>query len=553
MQFQRDIAAIDRLNSQLERYASELTPLPLRPRDETANAGSQRGANTRTLQALFAANPQRAADFSAGLGELYLDYSKSLLDERSLEALCQLAAASGMRPAIESLMAGAELNHTERRAALHTRLREPAGLASPQRESIERSKAALRDFVEAVREGDWRGFDGRRIDTVINLGIGGSDLGPAMVVDALAGSEAAGLMLSFVSNVDPSHLARALRGRDPATTLFVVASKTFTTQETLANAEAARAWLLTAAGGDTSAVAKHFVAVSANVDSARAFGIDPSNIFTLWDWVGGRFSLWSAIGLPIALAQGFERFEELLAGAHEMDRHFASAEPRQNLPLLLALLSYWYRRYFGAASTAVIPYSQDLVLFPAYLQQLYMESLGKSVDREGQPIAAATSEVIWGSAGTNGQHSFFQQLHQGTEFTPVEFIACALASADDPEDSRHHSLLANCLSQAMALMRGDDSTDPHRRIAGDRPSTTLLLKRLSPHNLGALIALFEHRVFALSVLWNVNAFDQWGVELGKRLTQDVLPALRASADNEVALDGSTAALVEKIREWRGER
>ncbi len=539
MQFQRDKNKVAQLQAALQARAATLVP---------AQPGS------RTLAELFDKDPTRADHLSASLGEIYVDYSKNLIDSETLDTLADLASACGMEHAIQALVNGEPLNHTEQRAALHTALRAQAE-QTDQADQIAQSRAALREFVSRVRAKEWLGFDGRPIESIVNLGIGGSDLGPAMVVEALSNYAEDGPRVQFVSNIDPAHLSSALRDLDPATTLFIVASKTFTTQETLANASAARAWLLEAAGGDQDAIAKHFVAATSNGEAANAFGITEDNIFALWDWVGGRFSLWSAIGLPIALAIGFPNFEELLAGAREMDRHFASAEPRKNLPVLLALISFWYRHYFDSTSTAIVPYSQNLSLLPAYLQQLHMESLGKSVDREDRPVASSTSEIIWGSIGSNGQHSYFQHLHQGTQFTPVEFIACATATVDH-RDERQSLLLANCLSQGFALMQGNLNTDnpaPHERVAGNKPSTTILLRQLSPHNLGALIALYEHRVFALSVLWNINAFDQWGVELGKRLSKDVYQALTGSQEAASSLDSSTQKLIETLTRWEGDR
>ncbi len=550
MKFQRDQQALDRLQEQLSAMAAPLLP-PEVP--ETAQAAT----DANTLLALFKADPARATKLSFELGPLFLDLSKNLITPEALATLREVAEASGMSTAISALFAGAQINNTEGRAALHTALRsanKDSGLDAEYADSVASAQKRMQALCSAIQSGAWLGYDGQRISHVVNLGIGGSDLGPAMVARALASVAVDSLQVSFVSNVDPAHLARTLKSLNPATTLFVVASKTFTTQETLANARAAKKWLL-AAGASEKDVVQHFIATTSNTEAALEFGIAQENILPLWDWVGGRFSLWSVIGLPIALAIGFDKFQALLSGAQLMDRHFATAEPKDNLPLNLALMSYWYRRFFANASTAVVPYSEDLALFPAYLQQLYMESLGKSVTREGETIKQRTSEVIWGSAGTNGQHSYFQQLHQGTEFTPVEFIAVAAASTpvaagSDASSDQQAMLLANCLSQSLALMCGDDGAgDPHRKIAGNRPSTTLVLDRLTPQSLGMLIALYEHRVFALSVLWNINAFDQWGVELGKRLAQQVLDALQAKT-SEAELDSSTAQLIARIRAIR---
>lgn len=553
MKFQRDHAALSRLHSELTSLAEPLQPRRL---GDSAPQPEQQ-PEPHDLRSLFEADPHRAAQLSCEFGPLFLDLSKNLITPDALKTLHALAEASGMSSAIAALFSGAQINNTEGRAALHTALRSSAeqDSADPERSaSVASALSRMQALCSAIHSGDWLGYDGRRITHVVNLGIGGSDLGPAMAVRALADFATDSLHVSFVSNVDPAHLTRTLKGLDPATTLFIVASKTFTTQETLANARTAKRWLL-AAGAQERDVARHFIATTANTAAAQEFGIAQDNVLPLWDWVGGRFSLWSVIGLPIALAIGFDNFQAMLGGAGAMDRHFATAKAEDNLPLNLALLSYWYRRYFDSASTAVVPYSEDLCLFPSYLQQLYMESLGKSVSREGEALTQRSSEVLWGSAGTNGQHSYFQQLHQGTEFTPVEFIALASPStarwgAEQDGAEQQAMLLANCLSQSWALMRGDEGAgDPHRKIPGNRPSTTLLLDSLTPASLGMLIALYEHRVFALSVLWNINAFDQWGVELGKRLAQQVLTALE-SQPSDADLDPSTVQLIARIRARR---
>jgi glucose-6-phosphate isomerase len=368
-----------------------------------------------------------------------------------------------------------------------------------------------------------------------------------MVCDALSPFASTKLNVHFVSNVDPSHLQNTLKNLRPETTLFVIASKSFSTLETLKNAEAAREWLLQCA--DAQATSKHFVAITTNLKAATEFGIEEQNLYPLWDWVGGRFSLWSAIGLPIALALGMDGFRQLLAGAHAMDEHFRTAPLERNIPVITALINFWYREFFDAHSTAIVPYSQRLNLLPSFLQQLCMESLGKSVDLQGKPVNYNTGDIIWGSAGTNGQHSYFQLLHQGTEFIPVDFIAAA--RSDAPEDSdAHQHLLANCLSQSLALMEGKQDTDsPHKLVAGNKPSNTLLLEQLNPHNLGMLLALYEHKVYTLSVLWNINAFDQWGVELGKKLSTQVFSAM-SSESGATHLDASTQGLIQTLQQWR---
>ncbi|MDX8401573.1 MAG: glucose-6-phosphate isomerase, partial [Mariprofundaceae bacterium] len=422
----------------------------------------------------------------------------------------------------------------------------------------------MRMFVEQVRSGKWRGRDGRAITDVVNIGIGGSDLGPAMVCEALA-PYAGRVRVHFVSNVDGAHLGSTLAGLDPATTLFVVVSKTFTTQETLANATSARAWLLDG-GGSEADVARHFVAVSTNEAAVRAFGIDPVNMFGFWDWVGGRYSLWSAVGLSIALDVGMDRFEELLAGAHAMDEHFRTAPLEDNLPVILAMLGIWHVDFLGAASHAVLPYDQSLRLLPAWLQQLDMESNGKRVTRDGRPVDYPTGPVVWGEPGTNGQHAFFQLLHQGTHRVPCDFIAPARSHW--PMGEHHRMLISNFLAQTEALMLGRTEDEaraemeaegmdaarieallPHRVFPGDRPSNTILLRKLTPRTLGMLLALYEHKVYAQSLVWDINAFDQWGVELGKQLARRILPELAYGAE-PVGHDASTRGLIRQWHAWQ---
>lgn len=500
-----------------------------------------RGADFR-LRGLFDSDESRFENFSLCHEGLLFDYSKNLLSGETLPLLIDLAEQHELPAAIAAMFAGEKINTTEQRAALHVALRDPA--AADNRPEVADALQRMTALVEAVRSGAWLGYTGEAITDVVNLGIGGSDLGPAMVCDALSAFASDGLAVHFVSNVDPSHLHNTLKRLQPETTLFVLASKSFTTLETLKNAESARSWLL--ARADAAATSRHFVAITTNREAATAFGIDEQNLFPLWDWVGGRFSLWSAIGLPIALALGMDGFRQLLAGAHSMDEHFRSAPLEKNIPVLCALIHYWYREFFDARSIAVVPYSQRLNLLPSFLQQLCMESLGKSVDLQGKPVGARTGDVIWGTAGTNGQHSYFQLLHQGTEFIPVDFIAAANSDVDDAADAHSH-LLANCFSQSLALMVGNrDDAASHKRMAGNRPSNTLLLERLNPYNLGMLLALYEHKVYTLSVLWNINAFDQWGVELGKKLSTTVHSAMSATEDE---LDASTAGLLRKTRQW----
>jgi len=497
------------------------------------------------LRELFAADPERFTRFSRRQDDLLIDFSKQRISAEVFAALLDLARAADLEGWRERLAAGEAINASEGRAVRHMDLR--AGAAAPA--AVRTVLARLEAFCSAVHDGTWRGYSGERITDVVNLGIGGSDLGPRMAVRALAARQLPGLKVHFVANVDGADLATTLDGLNPRRTLFIVASKTFTTLETMTNAASAREWLLGAAGS-SAAVARHFVALSTHLSATGAFGIAPENVFEFWDWVGGRFSLWSAIGLPIALATGFHAFEELLAGAHALDRHFLTAPAADNLPLLLALLGVWNSGFLGAGTHAVLPYSQSLELFPAHLQQLEMESNGKQVGRDGQPVGVSTCPVLWGEAGTNGQHSFYQLLHQGGRLIPCDFIA--LKEADFPLPGHHALLLANCLAQSAALAFGQTADEaraagtpqalvPFKVFPGNQPSTTLVLPRLDPYNLGRLIALYEHKVFCQGVLWGLNSFDQWGVELGKTLAGRLAPALEgASAD---AFDASTRGLI----------
>lgn len=511
------------------------------------------------LREAFASEPDRAKAFTLEAPHVRADLSKNRWSAATQELLLQLAEQRGVLALRDAMFQGEEINTTEGRAVLHTALRAPLG-AAPFGEEVQAALAEMLAFAEQVRASDFT--------DVVHIGIGGSDLGPAMVVQALQPFVKPGLTLHFVSNVDGHDLAAVLPRLDVQRTLFVVASKTFTTQETLANARAAKTWFFAQGGKD---VARHFAATSSNRAAAGAFGIE--QVFGFWDWVGGRYSLWSVIGLPIALAIGASAFRELLAGAHAMDRHFAQAEPAANLPLQLGLLDVWYRNFLGFTSRSVAPYHQGLRRLPAYLQQLEMESNGKCVDVEGAALTYATSPVVWGEAGTNGQHAYFQMLHQGTDVVPVEFIAVRSPRyAFEPEGElavgladQHQKLNANCLAQAQALMLGKrfeealQETAPtanpalpaealarHRSFPGNRPSTLLMLETLGPATLGALIALYEHRVFVSGAIWGINSFDQWGVELGKALCNQLLPRL-ASGDTS-GLDGSTAAALSWLRQ-----
>jgi glucose-6-phosphate isomerase len=505
------------------------------------------------LREAFARDAGRVATWSLEAPEVFADLSKNLVDAATLEFLLQLAHECGVQSLRDAMFSGQPINATEGRAVLHSALRAPRG-AAPFSDEVHAVLDAMLAYADAQRDSAASG-----IRQIVNIGIGGSDLGPQMAVGALEPNVPAGLQLHFVSNVDAHDLTRVLRRLKPAETLFIVASKTFTTQETMTNALAARQWFL-ANGMAEADIARHFAATTTNVRAAAEFGI--STTFGFWDWVGGRYSLWSAIGLPIALAVGSAQFRALLAGAHAMDRHFAETEPRRNLPLLLGLLDLWYRNFHGFASRSVAPYHQGLARLPAYLQQLEMESNGKRVDMAGELLPFATSPVVWGEAGTNGQHAYFQMLHQGSDVIPVEFIAVKTPS--HALDDSHRKLLANCLAQSQALMLGKSFAEAlaeaaptasasfdrralasHRSFPGNRPSTTLVLDALTPRSLGALIALYEHRVFTTGALWGINSFDQWGVELGKALANRLLP--RFASGDAGGLDASTTALLARLR------
>ncbi len=512
-----------------------------------------------TLQSLFAADGARFANFSARLGDITLDYSKNRVTDVTLGLLFDLARESGLDAARAELFGGARINNTEKRPALHMALRAPAahggkGLAfaidgKDVAPLVARELDALCDFADEVRSGAFKGATGKRIRHIVNIGIGGSDLGPALIVDGLRHDIGGKMQLDFVSNVDGAHLVSVLERSDPEKTLFIVASKTFTTAETMANAKAARRWLAEKLG--EGAVDRHFVAVSTNIDAVKAFGIHPDRMFRFWDWVGGRYSLWSAIGLSIILAVGPHKFRDLLAGAAAIDRHFLEAPLTQNLPVIMGLLQVWHRNFCGLASQAILPYAQDLWRLPAYLQQLEMESNGKRVTRDGNAVAWQTSPVIWGQAGTNGQHAFHQMLHQGSEPVPCDFILVARDRSGLPE--QHEMLFANGLAQSAALAFGKSAEAVsaemkaagkpaeevsfltlHRTFPGNRPSTTLLLPVLDPYHLGALIALYEHKVFVAATIWGINPFDQWGVELGKEMANALLAGKGGPADSSTA-------------------
>jgi glucose-6-phosphate isomerase len=513
---------------------------------------------------LFDSDPLRFDKFSVQTPELAFDYSKNLVTEEIQQLLLDLADQCQLSAAIDRMFAGQNINPTENRPALHVALR------GHHVNGLEYEVAAVREkmseFVCAVHDGSWAGCSGEIITDVVNIGIGGSHLGPAMVVRALDRFSTGNIRCHFISNVDPGAGLRVLETLNPASTLFIVASKSFTTLETHQNALLARRWFLDQGFGERD-LARHFVAVSTNIDAAESFGIAKENIFPMWDWVGGRYSLWSAIGLPIALSIGMENFRKLLTGAHHADAHFRTEPFSQNIPVIMGLLNAWYSEFFGTTSQVILPYCQNLELFPAFLQQLSMESLGKGAQLDGGPARTDTGLVVWGAPGTDGQHSFHQLLHQGTRMTPADFIAVAAGPGDACQEQQDH-LLANCFSQSQALMDGKDLTQaiteltdtglseqaatelaPHKVIPGNRPSNTFLLHELTPHTLGYLTALYEHCVYVQSVLWGINAFDQWGVELGKKLSTPIFKALTGSAASD-EFDASTNNLIAICRTWQ---
>jgi glucose-6-phosphate isomerase len=513
----------------------------------------------RLLSDLFGRDPGRFANFSLRLGDFVIDYSKNLIEVADLKLLHDLAKTVELETWRERLFAGEHVNSSEDRAALHMALRQRDGTVitdgADVMPGIRAVQARMRSFAERLRDGTWRGATGKPIRRVINIGIGGSDLGPKMATAALRPFRHPRIEMHFVSNVDIAHLEAALDGGDAEETLFVISSKTFTTQETMANAASARSWFQ-ARIADPAAIAKHFVAVSTNAKGVAAFGIDPANMFEFWDWVGGRYSLWSAIGLPIMIAIGWENFRKLLDGAADMDRHFREAPLAENMPVIMGLLGVWYIDFWGAQTQAILPYAQDLALLPAYLQQLEMESNGKSVDRQGQAVTYGTAPVVWGEPGTNGQHAFHQLLHQGTPLVPADFIVVARSGSDFAADQRDHHqdlLTANAFAQTQALMLGRDRPAveaemrqagvgaetidrlvPFRTFSGNRPSTTILMPELDPYHLGLLLALYEHKVFVQGIVWDIDSFDQWGVELGKKLAGDILAGKGAAGDSSTA-------------------
>ncbi|MBI5908629.1 MAG: glucose-6-phosphate isomerase [Betaproteobacteria bacterium] len=518
-----------------------MTKLTLSPAWKALQAHQAEMAGVQ-LRELFARDPERARKFSLQAGALLLDYSKHRVTGATLALLIDLARQAEVERWRTRMFAGEHINNSEDRAVLHVALRScfdtfPAG--NDVMPLVRKAKEGMRAFSDAVRSGALLGHSGKPMRTLINIGIGGSDLGPRMLARALWRQADAPQSVQFVANADPDDLARALSQAQPETTLFIVASKTFTTVETLGNANLAKAWLIKALGSE-AAVNAHFAAVTANTRAAAAFGIAPERCFPLWDWVGGRFSVWGAVGLPVAIAIGMDRFEELLAGARAMDEHFLAAPLEANMPVLLALLGIWYADFFGAETHAVLPYAEALRELPAYLQQLEMESNGKGVDRDGQAVDYATVPVIWGALGSNSQHAFHQLLHQGTHLAPCDFLVPAATTGAAAE---------NALAQAAALMTGKDAALPHRRFDGNRPSSTLMFKAIDPHTLGQLLALYEHKVFVQGIIWNLNSFDQWGVELGKDIAR-TLAAQPAGGEAIPGLDASTNALLARLRDWR---
>ncbi len=526
-----------------------------------AHHGRLRDTHLRTL---FADDPKRGERLAVEAAGIYLDYSKNRVTDESVRLLLQLATESGLRERIDAMFRGDKINVSEQRAVLHVALRAPRGasILVDGENVVPKVHAVLdkmADFANRLRSGAWTGHTGKRIRNVVNIGIGGSDLGPVMTYEALRHYSDRRLTFRFVSNIDSTDFAEAVRALDPAETLFIVSSKTFTTLETMTNAHSARAWSVNGLGGDTKSVTRHFVAVSTNATEVAKFGIDTANMFGFWDWVGGRYSMESAIGLSTMLAIGPDNFRAMLDGFHEMDEHFRTAPFERNLPVLMGMLSVWYNNFFGAPTVAVLPYEQYLKRFPAYLQQLAMESNGKQVTLDGESVTCDTSPIYWGEPGTNGQHSFYQLIHQGTRLIPCDFIA--FGQTLNPIGAHHDMLIANVLAQGEALafgktpdaLRAEGCPDwlvPHRSFDGNRPSNTILLERLTPTALGKLVALYEHNVFTQGAVWNIDPFDQWGVELGKVLAGRIVPDVVAKGEPQLRHDSSTNALIRRYRRLR---
>ncbi len=525
--------------------------------------------NESSIKDLFAKDAERFDKFSIYLGDILLDYSKNRINEETIALLIQLARECQLKDAIDAMFNGEKINETEDRAVLHTALRNRSAkpVLTDGKDVMPEIQAVLdrmKDFSNRVISGEWKGFTGKEITDVVNIGIGGSDLGPVMVTEGLK-AYATRLNMHFVSNVDATQIAETLKTLDPQTTLFLIASKTFTTQETMANANSAKEWFLKS-GAKESDVAKHFAALSTNESGVSAFGIDTKNMFEFWDWVGGRYSLWSAIGLSICLSVGYDHFEELLTGAYEADEHFRNAEFEENIPVIMALLGIWYNNFFEAESSAILPYDQYLHRFAAYFQQGDMESNGKYIDRNGNRVDYETGPIIWGEPGTNGQHAFYQLIHQGTKLIPCDFIAPAISH--NPLGKHHQMLLSNFFAQTEALMNGKSESEvvaelkkagkseseineltPFKVFEGNRPTNSFLIKEITPKTLGTLIALYEHKIFVQGIIWNIFSFDQWGVELGKQLANKILPELEGNNLVE-SHDSSTNGLINQYKSWR---
>ncbi|MGJ1436833.1 MULTISPECIES: glucose-6-phosphate isomerase [Sphingobacterium] len=532
-------------------------------------SGLSNNSEKNDLRALFAADPARFEKFSIAFEDILLDYSKNRITEETKALLVQLAKECGLADAIAAMFSGERINVTENRPVLHTALRNQSDQpvyvdGKDVMPDVKRVLAQMKAFTEKIISGQWKGYTGKEITDVVNIGIGGSDLGPVMVTEALKAYKTR-LNVHFVSNVDGTHIAETLKAVDPETTLFLIASKTFTTQETMANAHTAKDWFL-ASGALQEDVAKHFAALSTNTEAVRAFGIDTQNMFEFWDWVGGRYSLWSAIGLSISLAIGFDNFEELLKGAYDADVHFKETSFESNIPVILALLGVWYNNFFKAESHAILPYDQYLHRFAAYFQQGDMESNGKYVDRNGQQVDYQTGPIIWGEPGTNGQHAFYQLIHQGTKLIPCDFIAPA--NSLNPIGNHHQLLLSNFFAQTEALMNGKteeevvaefkkagksdqeiEALKAYKVFEGNRPTNSILFKIMTPRTLGRLIAFYEHKIFVQGVIWNIYSFDQWGVELGKQLANQILPEL-SDANTVTSHDSSTNGLINAYKAWR---
>ncbi len=522
------------------------------------------------MKDLFAEDPNRFKKFSIRFGEILLDYSKNRINGRTRSYLIQLAEEAGLADAIEKMFGGDKINATEDRSVLHIALRNRSNtpILSDGKDvmpDVNQVLDRMKEFSGKIRSGEWKGYSGKAITDVVNIGIGGSDLGPVMVTEALRPYAKKGLNVHFVSNVDGTHIVETLKPLNPETTLFLIASKTFTTQETMANAHTARKWFLDAAG-DAEAIKKHFAALSTNGGEVAKFGIDTANMFGFWDWVGGRYSLWSAIGLSIAIYIGYSNFEQLLAGAHDADQHFRTARFDRNIPVILGLLGIWYNNFFGAQSHAILPYDQYMHRFAAYFQQGDMESNGKYVGRDGKPVDYQTGPVIWGEPGTNGQHAFYQLIHQGTKLVPADFIAPAVSH--NPVGEHHQMLLSNFFAQTEALMNGKTAEEvraelsssgkskeeidflvPFKVFEGNRPTNSFLVRKITPRTLGTLIALYEHKIFVQGVIWNIFSFDQWGVELGKQLANKIYPELKSDAPVS-SHDVSTNGLINQYKRWR---